>query len=91
MICNTWMIEFSQLLILNDYLCIVWLKLMKINSIQLRKFLFKTTQSGYGNPDTQVKRALDGANVIDFQEGDWRMLDTCYGGQPYAGAKSITF
>ena len=64
---------------------------MKINSIQLRKFLFKTTQCGYGNPDTQIEQALDGANVIDFQEGDWRMLDTYYGGQPYAGQEVIYY
>lgn len=55
----------------------------------LRRFLYDTTQAGYGNPNTTSVKGEDGANIITYEEGDWRMVDTFYGGHPYSGQEII--
>lgn len=55
----------------------------------LQRFLYDTTQAGYGNPNTISKKAEDGASIITYEDGEWRMVDTFYGGHPYAGQEVI--
>ena len=62
-----------------------------VDSEQLRQFVFETTQSGYGKPGVTIEKAADEANVICWEDGDWRMEDTFYGGHPYAGQEIIYY
>ncbi|HSH55190.1 MAG TPA: DUF5680 domain-containing protein [Candidatus Limnocylindrales bacterium] len=56
---------------------------------ELRHFLYDTTQAGYGNPNTRSEKASDGANIITYEDGEWRMVDSFYGGHPYAGQEVV--
>ena len=62
-----------------------------VNTKQLKRFVFETTRTGYGNPDVVIEKAADKANVLCYENGDWRMQDTFYGGHPYAGQEIIYY
>lgn len=61
------------------------------NNEDIRQFLYDTTQAGYGNPNTKSAKGEDGANIITHEDGSWRMVDTFYGGHPYAGQEVIYY
>lgn len=55
----------------------------------LREFLVAAAKAGYGNPRVLISKAADGANLISYDDGDWRMIDTFYGGHPYSGQEVV--
>ena len=55
----------------------------------LRQFLVAAARAGYGNPKVVINKAPDGANRISYSGGDWQMIDSFYGGQPYAGQEIV--
>ena len=61
--------------------------MLSLNS--LRKFLVAAARAGYGSSEVVIAKAADGANMINYHDGDWRMVDTFYGGHPYAGQEVI--
>ena len=57
----------------------------------LKSFLLGTAHEGYGNAETKIERAEDGANCIYYEDGPWRMADIFYGGHPYSGAMTVYY
>lgn len=56
-----------------------------MNRLSLKEFLLVVARNGYGNPQTEITKADDGASIITCRTGDWQLVDTFYGGHPYSG------
>jgi len=53
---------------------------------ELKKFLLSANKAGYAGGESKkwIKEA-DGSTTIPYQEGDFRMQDNYFGGEPYGG------
>jgi hypothetical protein len=58
----------------------------------LKIFLVEATQFGYGNPDkAKVEKEKDLSTTIQYENGDWRIHDNFFGGEPYGGREVVFY
>jgi hypothetical protein len=68
-----------------------WLINMDFSLSDLKRYMV-TAQAPHAFGTAEVtKDAHDGAWVISHTDGDWRMKDCFYGGQPYGGQETIFY
>lgn len=63
-----------------------------MNKEALRSFVQKANKEGYGSgrKDNWTKEK-DGSTTIIFEDGDFRMHDNFFGGEPYGGREAVSF
>jgi len=58
----------------------------------LLAFVYEATQHGYGSENIAGdENTTDGSSKIPYENGDWRFLDTYYGGEPYSGMSTVFY
>lgn len=56
----------------------------------IKKFLIEANENGYAAADERgFKREKDGSTTILYENGDWKMHDNYFGGEPYGGREVI--
>ncbi len=55
-----------------------------MNTPLLTAFLAKHNNQGYVNEAEEIKEK-DGSTTLDSTDGDWRLRDNFFGGEPYGG------
>jgi hypothetical protein len=61
-----------------------------INLEELKQFLLEADKPhAFGT--AEVKAETDGSRSIVYEQGDWRMHDNFYGGEPYGGRQVIFY
>lgn len=56
----------------------------------IRHFLIEANRQGYGNTDVVPKLEADGSHTIVYEDGEWKLHDNYFGGEPYAGREIIS-
>ncbi len=62
---------------------------MNINEIQ--QFLIKANRNGYGNELVKPVDEPDGSHTIAFEDGDYKIHDNYFGGEPFGGREVISY
>lgn len=63
-----------------------------MNIIELKKFLVEANKAGYASGDEKTRvKETDGSTTINYELGDWKMVDNYAGGEPYSGMSKILF
>lgn len=62
-----------------------------MNTEEIKLFLAKANQAGYGNQTTQEVTNSDQSHTITFSEGDWNFHDNYFGGEPFGGREVIHY
>ena len=58
----------------------------------LRTFLVAANEAGYASGDErQWAKEVDGSTTITFANGEWRLHDNFFGGEPYGGRSVVFF
>ena len=57
---------------------------------ELRSFLNKADKP-HADGTAEIIRNVDGSNTISYEDGDWSMKDTFYGGEPYGGRQIVHY
>lgn len=59
-----------------------------INKEELRLFLNKADRP-HADGTANIVREQNGSSTIEFADGEWRMNDNFYGGEPYGGRQVV--
>lgn len=63
-----------------------------MNPTSLKQFLVSSNESGYaGGNEKQWVKEPDGSTTISYQEGDFRIHDNFFGGEPYGGREVVFY
>lgn len=58
----------------------------------LKRFLIESNKAGYaGGDDKRWIKEVDGSTTIKYEEGDWKLDDNFFGGEPYGGRLIVSF
>lgn len=61
-------------------------------SQELEQFLSAANKAGYASgKEDRWQKEEDSSTTISFEQGDWRMHDNFFGGEPYAGREIVFF
>lgn len=65
---------------------------MKFNIQNLKKFVLEANKSGYANSqNSKVTKEKNHSTTIVYKNGDWKMHDNFFGGEPYGGREVIFY
>jgi hypothetical protein len=63
-----------------------------LDTKKLRQFIIKAHQNGFTSQDeNQFIKEKNGSTTILFEEGDYKMEDNFFGGEPYGGREVVYF
>lgn len=57
---------------------------------ELENFYIKSQQP-HAFSAAEIKKEPNGAKIMSFANGPWKMVDTFYGGEPYSGCLAIEY
>jgi hypothetical protein len=60
----------------------------RVNLKELEAFYVKSQQP-HAFSTAEIKKEPNGAKIMTFTDGAWKMIDTFYGGEPYGGCLVI--
>ncbi|MGE5041425.1 MAG: DUF5680 domain-containing protein [Candidatus Levyibacteriota bacterium] len=58
---------------------------------KLRTFLLKANKEGYASGDNTISRGEDFSYVTNFEDGDVRLNDSWFGGEPFGGREVVFY
>ena len=61
-----------------------------VNIEDLKRF-YILSQQPHAFSTAAINKQPNGAKVMEFSDGDWKMVDTFYGGEPYGGCLGIEY
>lgn len=62
-----------------------------MNTNEIRQFLVKANQNGYGNNNVKPVDEVDGSHTITFSDNDLTFHDNYFGGEPFGGREVISY
>lgn len=61
-----------------------------INTEELRNFILNASRATYASGDESIKeKQSDGSTTIKFEEGEYKLHDNYFGGEPYGGREVV--
>ena len=57
----------------------------------LKKFLMDVGKKGYSEVGDKIALGNDGSKTILIEDGDWKIHDNFFGGEPYGGREVISY
>lgn len=58
---------------------------------ELRRFVYACQLHHYGDPEIEPEITVEGAKILNLQDGDYKGMEIWYGGNPFAGTLTVLY